>query len=261
MKDEFDFEDESADDFMKRIKEKWQKNKELFQLERKTKKKRLTKEERERKLAIARINRENKKSFKRDSFSTLDGLRNEIYTLIYNYDILNFKSNLKTLDEICENEDIYTLERIIKDSSELIELYKKSLKENDEIYEIKDLKIIRNITKKAFKEIELYQYKQAIIKFIGSSGKIVLDCLECISTVEESDIVYEALIGTEHITLLPKGYAKAKEYKIKYRNKKYRPLTYELALRRNRRILEKDLNEIGVGQQKAKKISKLFEYL
>lgn len=251
MIDEFEFENESVDDFKKRIKEELQ-----------TKKKRKSKETREREKEIRIDERECYKSLIRNSSSTLNGLRNEIYTLIYNYDILNFKSNLKTLDEIYDNEDIYTLEKIIKDSNELIKLFKKSLKEDAEVYEIKDLKTIENITKKAFKEIKLYEYKQMILKFIGNNQRIIFDCLECILTVEESDIVYEALIGTEHITLLPKGYGKAKEYKIKHRNnKKYRPLTYERALRRNRHFLEEDLKKIGVGRHRAEKISQLLQYL
>lgn len=251
MNDDFEDEDISIDDFIKKMIGKHKKIKV-----------RKSKERREREKEIRIDERECYKSLIRNSSSTLNGLKNEIYTLIYNYDILNFKSNLKTLDEICENEDIDILEKIIKNSSELIQLYKKSLKEDAEIYEIQDLKTIRNIIRKGFKEIKLYQDKQAIIKFIGSNEKIILDCLECISTVEESDIVYEALIGTEHINLLPKGYAKAKEYKIKHRNnKKYRPLTYEHALRRNRHFLEYLLKEIGVGQQRAKKISQLLKYL
>lgn len=217
-----------------------------------------TKDEKEREKAKKIDERERYKSQERDRFSTLRGLKCEIYTLIYNYDILNFESNLKTLNEIYDREDIETLEKIIKDCGELIKLYKNSLR--DDTYE-KSYLTMQKITTDAFKIIKLYQHKQSIINFIERNENVIEDILESIKTVEESDIVYESLIGTEHITLLKKGYSEAKKYKRKYRNKKYQPLTYEKALRRNRHFLENYLKEIGVGQQRAQKISQILNFL
>lgn len=196
----------------------------------KVKKTRREKEEEKREDLIAKENyicNENKYLY------TIEWLRNEIYYLIYDNDITNFTLNLKLLDTFYENEDYDKLEEMLK------------------IFKKKDIN-----------EIRLYQDKQAIIKFIDVNEDEIKDIINSINTYEESDIVYDALIGTDHITLLPKGYNEARKAKIKYRNsKKYFPATYEQALRRNRHLLEKYLNEIGVGQQRAKKISNLLTYL
>lgn len=241
-----DFEDISIEDIFKEINKNH------------NNKKRKTKDEREREKEKRINEREIYKSYDKDRLFTLKGLRNEIYTLIYEYDILNFESNLKTLNEIYESEDIETLEKIMKDSSELIKLNKNSLL--DDSY-TENHRRVQKITTDAFKTIKLYQGKQSIINFIERNEDVIIDILKSIKTVEESDVIYEALIGTEHITLLPKGYSEAKKYKIKYRNKKYQPLTYEKALRRNRHYLETYLKEIGVGQQRAQKISQILMFL
>ena len=160
-------------------------------------------------------------------FNTLDGLKNEVWLLIYN-NTLDIETNFQTLNELYENEDFEMLQQILKNG----------------------------IT-----ELKLYQDKQSIIKFLGTDNEDIRDILSKIKTIYESDLVLEALIGTEHITLLEKGYCEAKKNKMKSRHKQYKILVYEQALRRNRHLLEVDLKEMGVGQQRAQKISQILQYL
>ncbi len=203
-----------------------------------------------------------------DRFHTLDGLKNEIYTLIYNYDILNFQSNLKTINEIHENEDFETLEKIMKASKELFRLHENKLKKSNHNYENKDYKTFSNIVYQAFEPIKLYQYKKSIINFLEVKETDIQNTLNEIKTLDECERVYQALISSEHITSLPKGYSiakkdkvKARKRKMKKKNRNFIPSSYEQALRRNRRFLEDDLRELGVIQKRAQKISSLLEYL
>lgn len=229
-------------------------------------KKRKSKEERERKKVERKIDKENYKSLMIDRFCTLNGLRDEVYTLIYNYDILNFEYNLKALDEIYQKEDIELLEAIRKDCKELIQIHKNSIVSNEEIISYKS---IEKIVYKSFEKLKLYSSKQSIINFLEVNNIEIQNILNEIKTSDESERVSQALISSEHITLLPKSYltakkdkAKAKRRKLK-ENRKYTfiPTTYQQALRRNRHFLEEDLKEIGVGQQRAIKISSLLNYL
>lgn len=196
----------------------------------------------------------------------LDGLHSEIYNLIYNYDILNLEYNLKALDEIYQKEDIELLEAIRKDCKELIQIHKNSIVSNEEIISYKS---IEKIVYKSFEKLKLYSSKQAIIKFLKRDDDKIQNILNEIKTYDESDIIYESLINSEHIVILDKSYsivkkAKQRKRKTKQTNlKKYLfiPITYEQALRRNRHILECDLKEIGVGQQRASRISSILQYL
>jgi len=115
-----------------------------------------------------------------------------------------------------------------------------------------------------FETLVLEQNKQSIINFIGYEDKEVYDILDHIKNPEEADRVLEALYGTDHITVLDKGYAASKKNKQNRRTRKHKHikhLTYEQALRRNRHMLEIYLKEIGTGQHRAQKISQILSYL
>lgn len=115
-----------------------------------------------------------------------------------------------------------------------------------------------------FETLVLEQNKQSIIDFIGYEDQEVYDILNHIKNPEEADRVLEALYGTDHITILDKGYASSKKNKQNKRtrkNKHIKYLTYEQALRRNRHMLENYLKETGTGQHRAQKISQILAYL
>jgi len=115
-----------------------------------------------------------------------------------------------------------------------------------------------------FEKITLEQNKNSIKNILKFHNTDIENILNQINSPEEADIVIEALIGTEHITLMPKGYSTVKKLKIKNRNKNNKhkiPATYEKALRRNRHMLEEYLKEMGAGQQRAQKISQILSYL
>jgi hypothetical protein len=132
-----------------------------------------------------------------------------------------------------------------------------------EAWEINDADKMLDVLEKAdigFDALALQQINNQIIEFLEFDSKDLRSLLEYIKNVEEADMVLEALIGTEHIWMLPNGYNEAKKAKSK-RKKSRVPTTYEHALRRNRHMLESDLKEIGVGQQRAQKISQILTYL
>lgn len=132
-------------------------------------------------------------------------------------------------------------------------------------WEKKDEDTMLDVLTKAeqrFEIIVLQQNKDSIKEILDFCNADIENILKQIKTSNEAELVTEALISTEHITSLPKGYSQSKKDKVTFRNKKkVVPTTYEHALRRNRHMLESDLSEIGVGQQRARKISQILQYL
>lgn len=181
-----------------------------------------------------------------------------LYDLIWNQDyILNDELNQKIEEAYCQLKE-----------SELDDSTKKSyIKELEVSYVTKDIQKIENITNEIYcfnnkDNAALSWYKRQILEFLEWDKEEIQPILKAIRTVEEADIVLGALESSEYITSLKKGYSEAKKIRMRKRLKRrYMLPTYEHALRRNRRIIEKFLQEVNTGINRAKKISKILEYI
>ena len=164
----------------------------------------------------------------------LDCLWSHAYSLFYSFEDcrnLNSKDFIIFIDKLKDEENIdefWNLIDVLKDGAETTRTY----------FEIRDIK-----------------------NFLSNDSIEVQEILDSIKTSKETSIVIESLIGTEHITMLEKGHGTLKKYKQNKNKKGYVPYTYETALRKNRHMLESYLKEIGVGQQRAQKISQILAFL
>lgn len=92
-------------------------------------------------------------------------------------------------------------------------------------------------------------YKDKILQSIGCDISEIEDILDLIKNYYEAEIVLVSVEGSDWITKLPK------QYPVKPIYSKY---TYSDQVKLHRRMLEKDLQEIGVGIRRAQKISQIL---
>ena len=152
-------------------------------------------------------------------------------------EILNI--DMKNLNDIHFelNDDLYFNDSTLIETPMILN-FNESIENSRSYFEIRDIK-----------------------NFLSNDSIEVQEILDSIKTSKETSIVIESLIGTEHITMLEKGHGTLKKYKQNKNKKGYVPYTYETALRKNRHMLESYLKEIGVGQQRAQKISQILAFL
>lgn len=137
----------------------------------------------------------------------------------------------------------------------------------DELKDKKNLEDFWNLIdalKNGAEETACYLEKCRLYEYLQNRSENVQKIIESIKTQDEASIVMDMLIATEgNMLSLPKGYKYTKKNQGKRNRKRTRrtTYTYEHMIRFNRHGLEKYLNEIGVGLQRAQKISKILQYL
>jgi len=156
-------------------------------------------------------------------------LFDDIYCKLYysnDYTSSEIEINLKKAHKALKNKNIHELQKIY-----------------DELFDTPKVRYLR-------------WYKEEIVNTLKCDMIEIKDILSNIKTVEEADIVLAAVNSNDFLPSLEKGYAAAKKKKLQ--KKKIQHDTYERWLRRNRRILEKDLQLIGVGLKRSQKISQIL---
>lgn len=134
----------------------------------------------------------------------------------------------------------------------------------DTAYQNNDLEIIYQIysqlqLKRKERVIKWWHYK--ISKIIGWEQKKLQKILDKIKNEKEAEIIKNHIVINFDITSLPKGYSTAKKYQQRYRRSHKKLYTYEQQLRKNRRVLEKQLQKIGAGLKRSQALSEILKYV
>jgi len=120
----------------------------------------------------------------------------------------------------------------------------------DKAYKMKDAALFDRIEEELHdskKERHLNFYKERILEVLGCKIEEIEPILQEIRSAEVADIVLAAIESLDYLPGLPKEKG---THSLGF---------YKKALRRNRRILEKELEASGVGGKRRQKISKILE--
>lgn len=126
------------------------------------------------------------------------------------------------------------------------------LKKADEAFNNDDINALDNIydeIQKPLSERNLLWYKKRIHESIGCNITEIENILNSIKYDFEAGIVLASINGSDWITKLPKQYPVEPIYS---------QYTYKDQVRLHRRMLEKDLQEVGVLARRAQKISQIL---
>ena len=118
-----------------------------------------------------------------------------------------------------------------------------------DINDIETLDMIYDEIRKTMSARNLNFYKNKILKSIGCNISEIEPMLNEIKNANEADIVLTSVEGSDWITKLPK------QYPVDFIYSEY---TYKDQVRLHRRMLEKDLKEVGVIDRRAQKISQII---